>query len=163
MKGAEKTTIIFHVTIDRTREAVGVNAIAIRLVVLFVAWVVHQQSIGRGRTTNNNSNHRMGLMFGTFDIAVLFVVEIAEQEKWNPRPLVMANSMNQQERRSKTAMDPTRNGIHHAGCVDDSIKPESPRHLLFGKIGTCRMDHNLLMRLNKAIRRLSLGGRSNDL
>ena len=43
---AEKTTVTFQVAIDGTREAVGVNAIAIRLVVLFVAWSVDQKSVG---------------------------------------------------------------------------------------------------------------------
>ena len=45
VKRAEKTTVIFQVAIDRTREAVGVDAIAIRLVVLFVAWIVDQKSV----------------------------------------------------------------------------------------------------------------------
>ena len=43
---AEKTTVVFKVSIDGTREAVRVNAIAIWLVVLFVAWIVDQKSVG---------------------------------------------------------------------------------------------------------------------
>ncbi len=46
VKRAEKTTVIFQVTIDGTREVVGVDGIAIRLVVLFVAWIVDQKSDG---------------------------------------------------------------------------------------------------------------------
>ncbi len=46
VKRAEKTTIIFQVAINGTREAVGVDRIAIRLVVLFVAWIVDQKSVG---------------------------------------------------------------------------------------------------------------------
>ncbi len=46
IKGAEKTTVVFQVAIDGTREAVGVDAIAIRLVVMFVAWIVDQKSVG---------------------------------------------------------------------------------------------------------------------
>ena len=71
----------------------------------------------------------------------------------------MANTMNEQERRSNTSMDLTGNCIHHAGGVDNCIKPESSRHLLFGKIGTCHVNHDLPMGFNKTIGRLTLGER----
>ncbi len=93
----------------------------------------------------------MGLMFGTFHVAILLVVEVANREKWNPRSLIMANPMNEQEKRSNMSMDLTWNFIHHAGGVEDSIKPESSRHLLFGKIGACHVNHDLPMGFNKTI------------
>jgi len=40
IQGAEETTIVFQVPIDRSREMAGVNPIAIGFVVLFVAWIV---------------------------------------------------------------------------------------------------------------------------
>ena len=91
------------------------------------------------------------------------MVEVANQEKWNPRLLIMTNTMNEQERRSNTSVDLTGNCIHHAGGVDDGMKPESLRHLFFGKIGTCHVNHDLPMGFNKTIGRLTLGGRGNHL
>jgi hypothetical protein len=93
----------------------------------------------------------MGLMFGMFLVAILLVVEVANREKWNPCLLIMANPMNEQERRSNTSVDLTGNRIHQAGRVDDSIKLESLRHLLFGKIGACHVNHDLPMGFNKTI------------
>ena len=75
----------------------------------------------------------------------------------------MANPMNEQERRHNPTMNLTRNCIHHAGGVDDSIKPECARHLFFGKVGTSHMHHDLPMGFNQTIRRLTLGWRGNHL
>jgi hypothetical protein len=61
------------------------------------------------------------------------------------------------------SMDLTGNHIHHAGGVDDDINPESLRHLLFGKIGACHVNHDLPMGFNKTIGRLTLGRRGNHL
>ena len=61
----------------------------------------------------------MGLMFGTFHVAILLAVEVANREKWNPHLLIMANPMKEQERRSNTCMNLTGNHIHHAGRVED--------------------------------------------
>ncbi len=113
--------------------------------------------------TNDDTTHRMGLVCGAFQVPIYLMVEVANQEKWNPRALIMANTMNEQERRSNTTVDLTGNCIHHGGGVDDGIKPESPRHLLFGKICTCHVNHDLPMGFNKTIGRLALGGRGNHL
>ena len=75
IKGAEETTIVFEVAIDGTREAVGVDAIAIRLVVLFVARIIDQESIGSGRTTNDYAIQGVSLMFRAFEISVFLMVE----------------------------------------------------------------------------------------
>ena len=91
------------------------------------------------------------------------MVEVANGEEWNPGLLIMANPMNEQERRSNTSVDLTGNGIHHAGGVYNSIKPESLTHLLFGKIGVCHVNHDLPMGFNKTIEMLTLGGRDNHL
>ena len=98
-----------------------------------------------------------------FQVPILLMVEVANQEKWNPRALIMANTVNEQERRSRTFVYLTGNRIHHAGGVDNGIKPESSRHLLFGKIGACHVNHDLPMGFNKTIGRLTLGGRGNHL
>jgi hypothetical protein len=42
---AEETTVLFNVGIYGCREAVGVNPVTIRLVVLLVSWVVYQKSV----------------------------------------------------------------------------------------------------------------------
>jgi len=34
-------------------------------------------------------------MFGPFDVAVLLMMEIAKRKERNPRPLVMANAMDE--------------------------------------------------------------------
>jgi hypothetical protein len=93
----------------------------------------------------------MGLMLGTFHVTILLVMDVANREKCNPRSLIMANPMNEQERRSNTSVDLTGNRIHHAGRVDDSIKPESSRHLLLSKIDACHVNHDLPMGFNKTI------------
>jgi hypothetical protein len=93
----------------------------------------------------------MSLVLGTFEVTVLLVVEVAKREEWNPRMFVMANPMNEQERRHNPTMNLTRNCIHHAGGVDDSIKPECARHLFFGKEGTSHMHHDLPMGFNQTI------------
>ena len=93
----------------------------------------------------------MSLVFGTFEVTVLLVMEVAKREKWNPRTFIMANAMNEQERRRKSSMNLTRNRIHHAGGVDDSIKPECARHLFFGKVGTSHMHHDFPMGFNQTI------------
>ncbi len=72
----------------------GFDAIAVGLIVLFVVRIVGQQSIGSGRTTNDNAIHGVGLMFGAFEVSVFFMMEVAEREEWNPSVLIMAHSMN---------------------------------------------------------------------
>ena len=113
--------------------------------------------------TNDDTTHRMGLVCGAFQVPIFLMVEVANQEKWNPRALIMANTMNEQDRRSNTTVDLTGNCIHHGGGVDDGIKPESPRHLLFGKLGTCHVNHDVPMGFNKTIGGLTLGGHGNHL
>ena len=74
--------------------------------------------------TNDNVILCMGLMLGVFEVPVFFVMEVAEREKGNPSPLIMANTMNKQERRGEAPVNLTRNGIHHASRVYYSIEPE---------------------------------------
>ena len=66
----------------------------------------------------------MSVVLGTFEVNVLLVMEVAKREEWNPRTFVMANTMNEQERRRNPSMNFARNRIHHPGGVDESIKPE---------------------------------------
>jgi hypothetical protein len=64
---------------------VGVDAIAIGLVVLFVAWIVDQQSIGSGRTTNDNAIHGMVLMFRAFEVSVFFHDRSSRERRVEPK------------------------------------------------------------------------------
>ena len=105
----------------------------------------------------------MGLVLGAFEVAVFLVMELAKREEWNPRPLVMANPMNEQEGRSNPSMNFSGNCIHHSGRVDDSINTEGASHLFLGKVGTSHMHHDLPMGFNQTIRRLTLGWRGNHL
>ncbi len=66
----------------------------------------------------------MSLVLGTLEVTVLLMMEVAKREEWNPHMFVMANSMNEQERRHNPSMNFARNCIHHPGGVDDSVKPE---------------------------------------
>ena len=93
----------------------------------------------------------MSLVFGTFEVAILLVMKIAEREEGDPGPLVMTNPMNKQEGRSNLSMYLTRDRIHHASRVDDRMTPEGARHLFFGKIGTSHMHHDLPMGFNQTI------------
>ena len=78
-----------------SREAVGVDSIAIGFVVLFVAWIIDKEGIRSRGTPNDNAIHGVSLMFGPFDVAVLLMMEIAKRKERNPRPLVMANTMDE--------------------------------------------------------------------
>jgi hypothetical protein len=95
IKRAEQTTIVLEVTIDGSREVVGIDAGAIRFVVLFVAWIIYEKSIRSRRPTNDHTIHGVGLMLGTFDVPVLLMMEITQREERNPRPLIMANAVDE--------------------------------------------------------------------
>jgi hypothetical protein len=95
IKRTEETTIVLEVPIDGSREAVGVDSIAIGFVVLFVAWIIDEEGIRSRGTPNDNAIHGVSLMFGPFDVAVLLMMEIAKRKERNPRPLVMANAMDE--------------------------------------------------------------------
>jgi len=64
----------------------------------------------------------MSLVLGTLEVTVLLVMEVAKREEWNPRPLVMANPMNEQEGRSNPSMNFSGNCIHHSGRVEGQAR-----------------------------------------
>ena len=58
----EQTTVIFDGRINRTWEMIRVKTIAVGLVVLLVAWVINEESIGCWGLTNDDTIHCMSLM-----------------------------------------------------------------------------------------------------
>jgi hypothetical protein len=62
----EEAAVIFNVRIDRSRKAVRVNSITVRLIVFLVARVVYHESIRSGGTANHNTIHGVGLVLGAF-------------------------------------------------------------------------------------------------
>jgi hypothetical protein len=96
-QAAEKTTIVFDVSIYGCGEAVGVDPVTIWLVVLPISWVVDKKSVWCRGAPDNNAVHCMGLVLGLLLVAVLLMVEIAEREKGNPCPFIMTNTMNKEK------------------------------------------------------------------
>ncbi len=58
-KAAKEASIIFDVQIGRPRETVGINPITVRLIILAIPRIVNQESIGSGRTADDNAIHSM--------------------------------------------------------------------------------------------------------
>ncbi len=100
-------------------------------------------------------------MVGALDIAIFFMVEVSQREKWNPGPLVMSNAMDEEEWGCQLTRIFARNGIHHPCCMCDCIEPECARHLFFSEVGASHMDHHFLMQLNKSVGQLVLCRSSN--
>ena len=97
-KIAEEAAVVFDVRIDRGKKAVGINAIAVGIVELFIPRIVNQESIQVWRTADHNPIHGVGLMMGTLFVTILFVMEITKREQGNPSPLIVANSVDEKER-----------------------------------------------------------------
>ncbi len=76
-KVAKEATVIFKTRVNQHRKVIRINPIADGLVVLFVAWVVDQQSMRSGTAADDNSVHGMGLMFRLLLITVAVVVKTA--------------------------------------------------------------------------------------
>jgi hypothetical protein len=70
--------------------------------------------------------------------------------------------MDEKEGRSLVTQMLAWNSVHHMRSMSDHIKPESPGHLLLGKICATHMDHRLPMRLNKAVGQLVFCGSSDN-
>ncbi len=76
-KAAKQTTIVFYGWICQARKTTGVKAVAVRLVVLLVTWIIHQERIRCRGAANDGAVHGMCLMLGLLDIALFFVVEVS--------------------------------------------------------------------------------------
>ncbi len=105
---------------------------------------------------NDNAVHCVCLVFGVLDIAILFMVEVSQREKWNPGPLTMSNAVDKEEQGCQSTRIFARNGIHHPCCICDCIEPEHARHLFFSEVSASHMDHHFQVQLNKSIGRLVL-------
>ncbi len=76
-KAAKQTTAVFYGWICQARKTIGVKAVAVRLVVLLVMWIIHQVHIQCRGGADDNAVHCMSLMLRLLDIAVFFVVEVS--------------------------------------------------------------------------------------
>ena len=76
----EKADVIFNARIDQSRKAIRVDAVTVRLVVFLVARVVYQERIQRGRATNDDTRHGVGLVVGTLLVTVLYKMEVTKEK-----------------------------------------------------------------------------------
>ncbi len=102
-EATEETANVLNVRVGQPRKTIGIHTVTGRLVVLFVPWIVDQESIGSWKKTDNNPIHCMGLVLGALEVAVPLMVEITQREKGNPSALVVADTMNEKEGRSQKA------------------------------------------------------------
>ncbi len=94
----EEAAVIFDVGIARGRKVVGINAVAVGIVELFIQRIVNQESIQVWRTADHNPIHGVGLVVGTLLVTILFMMEIMKREQGNPSPLIVANYVDKKER-----------------------------------------------------------------
>ena len=78
IQGAEEATVILEGRIEGTRNPVWINLVTVGLVELLVARVVYQDSIGCGRSTDDDAVHRVCLVLGASDIAIFVVMKVAD-------------------------------------------------------------------------------------
>ncbi len=104
----------------------------------------------------------MCLVFGVLDVAVFFMVEVSQREKWNPGLLVMSNAMDKEEWGCQSTRIFARNGIHHPCRMCDCIEPEHTKHLIFSEVGASHMDHHFPMQLEESVGQLALCRSSNN-
>jgi hypothetical protein len=150
-KAHKLTTVILDGRIDQARETVWVQMVAVWLVILFVARVINQKSIQGWETANDDAVHRVCLVFGALDVAIFFMVEISQREKWNPGLLIMSNAVDKEELGGQPTRLFSKNGIHHPCRMCDCMEPECAKHLFFGEVGATHMDHHFPMQLNKSV------------
>jgi hypothetical protein len=160
-KAAKEASIIFDVPIGRPWEMVGINPITVRLIIVTIPRILNQESIGSGRTANDNAIHSMRLMLGALKVSVTVMMEVAKGEYRDPCALVVTNSVNQKKGRRQETGVFARDCVHHPSHVCDGIKPESLGHLLLGEIGPSHVNHYFPMRLNETVGRLMFS-RSRD-
>jgi hypothetical protein len=89
------------------------------------------------------------------------MMEVAQQEEWDPCALILSYTVNKQEGRGKMILIFTRGGIHHPSSMCDCINLEVARHLLLGEVGSSHMDYYFPMGFHEAIGRLPLFRSSN--
>ncbi len=104
---------------------------------------------------NDDAVHRVCLVFGALAIAVFFMVEISQREKWNPGPLVMSDAVDEEEQGCQTTRIFARNGIHYPCCMCDCIEPDRVRHLFFSEVGASHMNHHFPMQLDESVGQLA--------
>ncbi len=64
---------------------------------MVIPWVIDHERIGSRRATNNHAIHRMRHVFQVGVIAVFHVMEVAQQEEWDPCALIVSYTINKQE------------------------------------------------------------------
>jgi len=97
-QAAKQTTVVPKRGIYRARESVTVEPIAVRLVVLPIPGIVHQESIRRWGATDDHPIHGVSHVFGAGIIAILFMVKVTKREDRGPHAHIVADAMNEHER-----------------------------------------------------------------
>ena len=129
----------------------GIEFVCGRFIKLLVAGVVYKESIVGGRTANSNAIHRVGLVLGHDDLAILLVVEVAYGKERDPHVTVGLGAVNEHEGKCKFTFELAYKYVHRLHSVLDRIEPEVVRHLFFGEVGMGHVDHTFLMTFNKTI------------
>ncbi len=91
---AEQPSIVLEICIVQTREAIGVNVVVVRFILLLVPWVIHEKSFQSRRTTDDDTVHCVSVMFRMFLIPILNVMKVTDREKGDPCALIVADTMN---------------------------------------------------------------------
>ncbi len=76
-KAAKQTPVVYYGWICQARKTIGVKAEAVRIVVLLVTWIIHQERIRCRGAADDDAVHHMCLMLVPLDITVFFVVEVS--------------------------------------------------------------------------------------
>jgi hypothetical protein len=76
-KTAKQTTVVYYGWLSQARKMIGVKAVAVRLKVLLVTWIIHQERIRCRGAADDDAVNCMCLMLGPLDITVFFVVEVS--------------------------------------------------------------------------------------
>ncbi len=97
----------------------GIEAITVGVVKLFVGRVVNEQCVRVRTAANNDTVHQMILILGAGDLSIFIVMKIANGEKGHPRMTVRKSAVNQEEGRGKIAFELAKNNIHHSSLVED--------------------------------------------
>ncbi len=77
VKAEKQTAVVFDGWICQARKMIGVKAVAVRLLLLLVTRIIHQEHIRCWGAANHNAVQHMCLMLGLLDIALFFMVEVS--------------------------------------------------------------------------------------
>ena len=64
---------------------------------------------------------------------------------------ICLGTVDEHERRRKSALELACNHVHHLGCVPNGIEPEVVGNLVHGEVSTGHVNYSFPMSLNKTI------------